>query len=267
MADTYWYKQGDKPLFEQLEWDKPERRDQAGRLLIIGGSSHALSAPAKAYELVKRQGIGDVKIVLPDKTKALVGKSLPDAVFLPSTPSGELSKDGQEQLIDYAMWADSLLLPGDSGHNSQTSILFSQLLSNYSGNIILTRDAIDILINEPDLLLGREKTALVTSFGQLQKLVKSSQQTGALTHNMDLKTICDNLHTFTQNYPIQIATVHNKYLIIASHGNVSTTPLNGDDDNIWRLDYASIASCYLTWNPNKPFEALTHSAKRLISQD
>ena len=71
MPEEYWKRQGTKPLFEELEWNKPERRDQAGRLLIVGGNVHALGAPAKSYELALQTGIGAAKIALPDKTKNL----------------------------------------------------------------------------------------------------------------------------------------------------------------------------------------------------
>ena len=32
----YWQKQTEKALFPEIEWSKPERKDQAGRILIIG---------------------------------------------------------------------------------------------------------------------------------------------------------------------------------------------------------------------------------------
>src|ERR1044071_6867008 len=100
METTYWQRQASKPLFEELEWNKPERRDQAGRILIIGGNVHHLNAPAKAYEVTRRCGIGEVIVALPSKTKRLVGKMIPEAVFTPSTPSGEFAQDGAAELLE-----------------------------------------------------------------------------------------------------------------------------------------------------------------------
>ena len=121
----YWAKQSDKPLFPELDWNKPERRDQAGRVLIIGGYLHKLQAPAKSYEQLKQHGIGEIKVALPSKTKRLLANSLEAAVFLPSTPSGEFSREGFEELIDYANWADTILLPGDVGRSLTNGMVLS----------------------------------------------------------------------------------------------------------------------------------------------
>ncbi len=265
MDHTYWQRQTEKPLFAELEWNKPERRDQAGRLLIVGGYLHNLNAPAKAYQYVQEQGIGSVKVALPSKTKALLGKSLPAAVFLPSTSSGELAREGLDELMEYASWADTLLLPGDMGRNSQTTLLLSDLLTHTTQQAIVTRDAVDVLQNTPQLLTDREHTTLVVSFAQLQKLMQHLNISQALTFNMDLVKLVAFLHNFTSDHPCAIVTSHQGKLLVAAKGQVSTTNASQDlsqtQDNPlqWRTKAASIAACYQTWNPSNPFEPLTHS--------
>lgn len=267
MASTYWQKQGSKPLFPALEWNKPERRDQAGRLLIVGGNIHALSAPAKAYEEALRHGIGAVKIALPDKTKRLVGRTLIDAVFLPSTHSGEFAQEGRSELLEYAQWADTLLLAGDVGRNSQTSILLESLLSSYSGPVIATKDALESLGNHPKLLLERAATTLVLSFSQLQRIIKNSAEIKAVRFSMDLVQLADYLHEVTEKYTANLVTVLHGQLVVAANGTISTTKLGTfpSEPEPWRLRYATLAACYLTWYPERAFEALTHSASLLQS--
>lgn len=268
METTYWHKQGSEPLFPELEWNKPERRDQAGRLLIVGGNVHALTAPGKAYEGVLKAGIGSAKIALPNKTKGLVGQTLPDAVFLPSTPSGEFSQEGSNELLQYAHWADTLLLPGDNGRNSQTTILLEELLKSYTGQIVATRDAVDSLANTPETLFDRDKTTLVLSFAQLQKLIKNTGSTRALQFSMDLIKLVEFLHGFTLVHPAGITTLHQNQLISAVNGLVSTTKLSSNEEEPphWRLQTAVLAACYQTWNPDKPFESLVHSARKLAKE-
>ena len=42
MADyDYWQKQGLKPLFGEVDFERPEQRRFAGKLLIIGGNKGA----------------------------------------------------------------------------------------------------------------------------------------------------------------------------------------------------------------------------------
>ena len=45
MDNDYWQKQTPgKVLFDDVLWSKPERRDQAGRLAIVGGNSQGFWA-------------------------------------------------------------------------------------------------------------------------------------------------------------------------------------------------------------------------------
>jgi len=259
---NYWQKQSDKPLFESLEWDKPERRDQAGRLLIIGGYQHNLNAPAKAFDYTKEQGIGTTQIALPSKVKKLVGSTLPGSLFLPSTTSGEFARDGLEELLAHASWADTLLLPGDLGRNSQTTMLIADLLENTKQQTVLTKDAVDSLKNTPELLANRQNTTIVVSTSQLQHLFNRVRWTDPITFRMGLVKLVEQLHEFTKNYPCVIMTLHENNLIVAVNGQISTTPLQNEEKS-WRVQAASIAACYQTWNPSKPFEALTHTAHLL----
>lgn len=264
MDSSYWHRQKEQSLFSELEWDKPERRDHAGKLLIVGGNIHNLSAPAHAFELVKKTGVGNVKIALPDKTKRLVGKTLPEALFLPSTASGEFSHEGEVELLDHAVWADAILMPGDNGRNSETTILFESILRAYKETIVLTRDAVDILSNSPEAIFQRDRTTLVVSFAQLQKLIKNYGEQIPLTFTMDLIKFVDFLHTFTQNCKANIVTLHQNQMIVAVNGQISSTKINtGEEPDHWRLELASRAVCYQMWNVNKPFEALTHTVSLL----
>jgi hypothetical protein len=259
MEANNWLRQTEKPLFPELEWNKPERRNQAGRLLIIGGTTHELNAPARAFEYARKNGIGDTKIALPDKTKKFVGATLPEAVFLPSTNSGELSSEGSRELLEYTLWSDTLLLAGENGRNSQTTILFEELLRTFTGNAVITKDAIDILANHPEVLLKRPQTTLVVSFAQLQKLMQNFKNPTPLTFTMDLVKLVEFLVNFSKEHPVGIITQHQSQLLAAANGQVSTTKLAAQQKQ-WRLHAASLAACYTTWNPEKQFESLTESA-------
>ena len=265
MQHDTWQKQTKQPLFPELEWNKPERRDQAGRLLVIGGSSHALSAPANAYQQSKILGIGDVKAVLPVSTKRLIDKSAVDALFLPSTPSGEFSRDGELELLDYASWADTLLFAGDVGRNSQTTILLESIVRSFSGQIICTKDAVDSLLLQPKILFERESTTLVVSFSQLQKLLKNYSYLYPLSFNMELAQLVEYLNVLSKKIKCSLITLHNKQYIVAHNGTIVTTKITSNTEpKIWRLSTAVAASCYQTWSPTKPLEALTQAIYQTV---
>ena len=85
MEHSYWKKQtSTSPLFPSVSWSRPERRDQAGKLLIIGGSAGNFRAVALAYETALKTGIGEVKVLVPDSLKKMIPPVITDIIFAPS---------------------------------------------------------------------------------------------------------------------------------------------------------------------------------------
>ena len=144
MELAYWKKQkAGSSLFSDIEWNKPERRDQAGKLGIIGGNKLGFLAVAESYQTALETGAGQVRVLLPDVLKKTIPTSITDTLFAPTTPSGSLSRDAAAELAVLETWADGILLVGDAGRNSETAILYEEFISRYSGPLTITRDAID----------------------------------------------------------------------------------------------------------------------------
>lgn len=259
MIPDYWQKQTPaKPLFPDVEWSKPERRDQAGKLAIIGGNKLGFAAVASAYSDALRAGIGQCRVVLPEALKRAIPTSITDTLFVPTNPSGGMAKDGLPQMQATAAWADSLLLIGDTGRNSETAIALEELLQSTAKPTVITRDAVDLLKSNSELMLTRENTLLVVSFAQLQKLFQAVYYPKILAFSMQLTNLVEALHKFTITYPATIAVLHSENFIVAHAGNVTTTPWN-NPMAIWRGSVAAKAVTYWTWNPASPLKATTAS--------
>lgn len=257
MDRTYWYKQtADKPLFADLLWSRPENKAHAGKLLVIGGNSHGFAAPAKAYELAQKAGIGAVYVLLPEAIQKIVGGFFETAEFAPSTPSGSFARQALASLLDASARADGVLVAGDLGRNSETAIVLEQFTSKYNGQLNLTKDAVDYFTQQPTPLLSRHNTLIVLSLAQLQKFATRAGFTPAFTFDMDLLHLVDTLHSFTEKFPLNIIVKHLDTIAVAVGGQVSTTKLTKDVD-IWRVEAAVWASVWWLQNPNKSFEALT----------
>jgi NAD(P)H-hydrate repair Nnr-like enzyme with NAD(P)H-hydrate dehydratase domain len=256
----YWYKQThDQPLFPDLEWEKPERKDQAGKLLIVGGNLHGFAAPAKADEIAKQQGIGATRIVLPDALRKTLGHLWIDAVFAPSTPSGSFAVEATDPILQNLMWADGVLLAGDLGRNSQTALLLETLIRTTSVPLGITKDALDYFTTNAMLLLDRADTLVVGSFAQIQKLLSHSEHPLAITYDMQLSTLVELLSELTKQHPAHIVTKFHDYFVVACGGNVSTTQ-DSREGEVWRLDMTARAIVNLLHFPAKPFAALTRAA-------
>lgn len=260
MERDYWLRQAPgKPLFPELEWSRPENRQQAGRLLIAGGNLHGFAAPAEAYDAAVKAGIGTARVLLPDAVQKIVGRVLENGEFAPSTPlSGSFSQKALNDFLAYSAWADAVLLAGDFGRNSETAILLEKFLSKFPAAVTLAKDAADYATSAPHAVLGRPETLLVVSFSQLQRLGTAAKFPRAALFSMDLLRLVEWLHDFTLAHQPYIVTKHLDNILVAAHGRVSSTKLIADLQ-VWRVRTAAHASVWWLQNPAKPFEALTTS--------
>lgn len=265
MENTYWSKQtADEPLFPDLLWSRPQNRQTAGKLLIIGGNAYGFAAPAEAYQEAVQAGIGSTRVLLPLAVKKIAGRLLETVDYTPSTISGSFSKASLAEFLDHVAWADSVLIAGDLGRNSETAIVIENFLVEYSGPVTLAKDASDYGISLGEAVLKRPNTLLVLTIAQLQKLFTTAHQTEVVSFSMDLVRLVDTLHILTEKYPASIIVKHLDQLVVASQGQVSTTVTDIDNEDFWRIKTAAHTAVWWLQNPDKPFEAAT-SAVGLLS--
>lgn len=258
-TNSFWQTQSPtKPLFPDVEWNKPEQKAHAGKLTIIGGNKLGFMAVSDAYALASTLGAGQLRAVLPDALRKSFPASISDAVFIPSNTSGGFSKDAIPEIVAAANWADVTLLVGDMGRNSETAMACERLLDSFSGHLVITRDAVELLKPVAEQVVNRDKTTLVVSFAQLQKLFQSVYYPRILSFSMQLMQLVDALHKFTITYPVTIVTFHQNQLVVAHGGEVVTQEFD-EPMAIWRGLTATKAACYLLWSPAKPLGAIAAS--------
>ncbi len=265
MEHPFWRKQlPAQALYEDLLWSRPQNRSLAGKLLIVGGHAQGFSRPAEAYSLAEQAGIGTIRVLLPDVLRKTLGsKTFLGAEFGPSTPSGSFAVSTLSELLEHSAWADGVLFAGDLGRNSETAILLEKFLDKFLGPLIITCDAADYITATPHFILQRPNSLLVLSFSQLQKLAINIKFSQALTFNMDLLRLIEDLHELTKRYKISIITKHLDTILVAVDGTVVTTrtqtPLP-----LWRLKTATYASVWWLQNPSKTLEALTTAVHEIL---
>lgn len=258
MDHSYWHKQSaTSPLYPEIEWNKPEQKTRAGKLAIIGGNKMGFTAVAAAYDEALQTGAGQVRAIVPDALKKVIPANVLDTVYVPSNPSGGMSKDGLSLVQASCAWADHMLLIGDAGRNSETAIIYEELLK-LPVPLTISRDAADLLRPSAGLLVERQHTALVISFAQLQKLFQAVYYPKILSFSMQLMMLVETLHKFTVTYPCTIVTFHQNQLVAAYDGNVVTMEFD-QPMMIWRGSTATRAACYQLWSPGKPLEAIATS--------
>ncbi len=258
MAQDYWHRQTDKPLYPDLLWARPETKGTAGKLLIIGGHAQSFAAPADAYASATKAGIGVVRVMLPSSLERMVGKLFPEADFAPSNPSGGFATSTLAELLDAARWSDGVVLAGDLGRNSETAAMLEQFIEKYTGQLTITKDAADYFCSQPNSIQARPDTLLVISMGQLQKLGLSLKLPYAFTSDLGLVQLVELLHDLTTAHQsLSVITHHQQHKIVAVHGQVGTH--KDANDGVWRVKTAAGAATWWLQNPTKTFEACVTS--------
>ena len=258
MEHTYWQIQtATKALFPDIEWNRPEQKTKAGRLLIIGGNSFGFVAVAESYQEAVDTGAGQVRAILPDSLKKSLPPTLTDAIFVPGNSSGGISREAITDVKAALEWCDHCLLIGDAGRNSESAMTYEAILKSEKP-LTITRDAIDLLRPASQQMVDRDLTTLVMSFAQLQKLFQTVYYPKILSFSMQLNLLVESLHKFTITYPVTIVTYHQNQMIIAHNGDVVTQEFT-DPMKIWRGSTATKVACYQLWTPSKPLQAATAS--------
>lgn len=256
MEQSFWLRQTDSPLFPELEWSRPETKRHAGKLLILGGNGYEFKAPANAYGDALDAGIGSATVLLPNSMQKVVSDIFPEAEFAPSTPSGSFARESLALALDLANRADGVLLAGDIGRNSETTVLLESFMEKHRGQITVTKDAADVFCQQPLPILHRPDTLLVIAMGQLRRLGTEAHFHRAFTSEMGVVQLVEALHEFTEQFALHVITRHQGQFIVAINGRVSTTKAD-EEQQVWRLQAAANASVWWLQNPSKPFEALT----------
>lgn len=255
----FWHKQSTSSLlFPDIEWNRPERQDQAGKLGIIGGTTISFAAVSESYAVAKETGAGRVQILLPDTLKKIIPPTMTDVLFALANSSGGLGIEAERDIKALAEWADVLLLCGDAGKNSQTATLYESLLTSSTQPIVLTRDAIDLVQNGAHAFVQSPYLTFVASFAQIQRLFRAVYYPKVITFSMQLAQLVDVLHKFTVSYPVSIVTYHAGQ-IIAAHGGEVVTQEWENPMQIWRGHIAAQAATYLLWSPEAPLAAIATS--------
>lgn len=255
----YWQKQtSDKPLFEDILWSRPESRQARGKLLIIGGNVHGFSAVGEAYQAAQGAGAGAIRVLLPDSLKKIVGIG-GDYEFAPSTAnSGGFSKQALDEWLLHAGWADMVLIAGDLGRNSETSVLLESFVAKYNGPLTLTKDAVEYFYQTPGSILERPNTLIVANLGQLQKLGTASKFETPFLLSMGLLLLVQALHDFSKLHQAVVVTKELGNIVVAHQGKVSSTKLT-DDKELWQVETAAKSAVFWMQNLSKPYESVTSS--------
>ncbi|HSX00679.1 MAG TPA: hypothetical protein VLF67_00415 [Candidatus Saccharimonas sp.] len=167
-------RQDEAPLYPKILYNRPVTRHGAGRLLVPGGHTGELSAPAALQQLALAAGTGECVVALPDMVAKLVAGA-PGTVFVPSSPSGSLGQEALGRLLQLAEDADALALGASLSNNSHTFMLIERLFVELATPIIVFADALPALQHHLRLLTNRADALVILTMPEVFKLAGALQ--------------------------------------------------------------------------------------------
>lgn len=250
---SFWQKQ-EKPLFPDLEWNFPEKKQ--GTVSVIGGNSQNFSSVNfVSGKMAQDFPIENVVSILPDALKKKI-PPVPGVEFMPSTDSGSFKKSSE--LSSALASADFNLLIGDFSKNSETAVAVSEAIKSTEKPILLTRDTIDLVLNDANSFVERENLFFVGSMVQMQKLFRAVYYPKVLLLSMPILPIIEALHKFTISYPCAILTFHEGKILVAFGGEVVSTPIEKTPYSpltLWSGELSARIAAFNLFNPKKSLEA------------
>lgn len=238
---------------DDILWNIPEQK--SGTVTILGGNLHSFAPVAKTAEYFTKMPIKNIRTYLPDSLKSNI-PSLPDIFFTKSTTTGSFDKS--PELNAAVKDADITLLAGDFSKNSATAVAIADALKNSENPTVWAKDTTDLLATEAQDLLPNGNITLIATLSQLQKLLRAIYYPKMLLLSMPIQPIKEVLHKFTLSYPVTILTFHDGQIIIASNGELHTTPLEKSGYTpltLWTTDLPAKITALQAWNPNKPYDS------------
>lgn len=250
---SWFFRQAGRPAFPDMLWSKPETRHGAGKLLIIGGQAHELHHVSTAYTAATSAGAGSIRVLLPESTRR-VTDSLPHIEYAPANNSGSFARTALAELLDAASWADGVLLAGDLGKNSETSLLLDTFISKTLLPLTIASHAVPSLSIALLELSQRPQTLICLSFIAVQKVLAAQGGQPALTSTMPIAQQAAILRNFSHDHQATLAVSHNQNYWVSSNATVSLTKSQQE------INQDMLASQLAVWfmqQPSKPLQAAT----------
>ncbi len=253
---NYWLKQQeDKPLFEDVLWMKPENPHQRPKVLIIGGSPHGLATTIKLYDAIKSKAAYQTKVAMPRSVEKIIGTTLDDAVFVDSTPSGEISVDAKTELLAMLGWAQAVVISDDLGNNSQTELMLPGLVQAAEAPVFVLGHSIELIQKSADDLAGKDNLIIL---GNVSEAARFTAHTSVALQNSDgLVQFIDKLERQSKSRKYSVVTLHQDRVVV-SNSRASTSKISNQTD--WGVRFVAQSIQFAKNFDSQQFEALTTGA-------
>lgn len=244
--------QKDSPLFPDLLWSRPENKKHAGKLLIIGGQANQFTLASTCFNTAEKAGAGHTRVLLPSSLEKIT-QHFPGIEYAPSNQSGSFSKRALVIMNEMSEWADTVLLAGDIGKNSETTTVIDGYLLRCITPTVITEDSLASTSLPLEQLLKR-RVILILEWSKFQKKVEELKAKSPFLSSDPINKTSDNLSQIFGQYEAGLVIAQDQKIWCTHKGMVSLTH-TGKMVDLSRL--SSYCSVWFMQHQNKMFEAVT----------
>lgn len=250
-------KQADQPLFPETLWEKPQTKAASKKLLIIGGHLGQIEPVQRAYSCSIDAGIGEAKLILPDKLSPQIGR--PDNVlYVRSTSSGSIAKSAIADIEAFTKESDGVLVSGGLSKHPDSTVVLEHLLLYIDKPLIFTDEPLGLIghrlgqfISKPDVLL----VSLTQGFIKLADYLNLPQEISPRSSLLNKVALAESISRQTKFKLV----LNGKDLIVAVGSKTSYTKLKRLPSSEETAAYMAV---YYMQHPKK-FRALTTAAHQI----
>ncbi len=250
MTDFKWQVQKNEPLFPDILWSRPENKNGAGKMLLVGGSLDNFANIAQNYSLAEQAGVGTCFLLVPQSLYK-VTKNIPFINYAPANRSGSFASNALADILELARGVDAVFLGGDIGKNSETSLMLEKFLMKYTSFVAISQDSLLSINKSWRNLLARNNTIVEINLHNLQTIAIELQFEKAILSDSPNSLIAKTLHKITSDYESILALQTDTNIWFAKSGQVIACSKNN-------YNYAK-AIVWLIQQPNKVLESLASS--------
>jgi hypothetical protein len=231
-----------KTILQQADFLKPERRDQAGQILILGGLSFKLSTVNSFFKKIVALG-SSATICVPKSLAKVFKRGLPELLELDFDSYFGITDQGTKTLQDHIYHAGSLIL-ADTGSNSKTALSLAKIISDSTRQIIISPQSLNLLLAFAIPALNNPRVTIFTDLGGLQKIIKLTPHPLELLSSSNLNQRIEVLKGLREHYPAQIILITEGQVLAIEEELYLAQNLESNPEGL-------IASftCWQIWNP------------------
>lgn len=171
----------DKNIVKKAVFNRPDdaNKGTCGSLLTVCGCYSMAGAVILADKAALRCGIGLLKSAVADSIYPIMAPSVPEAVFFPlaQTPSGKISKDNIDFLLEQSEKSSAVLLGCGLSVCDDTEQLVYEFVKNCRKPMVLDADALNCISKNPQILNQSKADIIVTPHpAEMARLINTSAQ-------------------------------------------------------------------------------------------